>query len=578
MAPPIFPYGSGREGIGVAAAGEKMDTDLIVLGSGAAGLSAAVTAAAHGLRVIVLEKAGVLGGTTAWSGGWIWAPCNPVAQRAGIVEDPAAPRRYLQSVLGNRFDPERIDAFLAAAPEMVAFFETRTALEFDGGLAIPDTYSNLPGAGMGGRSVIAKPYDGRQLGPAIALLRLPLRETAFLGMTIQAGPDLRAFMTMLRSARSLAYVARRLLRHGLDLLRHRRGMQLRNGNALIARLMRSALDLGVDLRVGAEVSGLHLEAGQVAGVIMADGRIIRAARGVVLATGGFPYDGALRAKSFVRDGEHLTLAVPSAKGDGARLGVATGGHVALTETSAAALCPVSVVRWPDGQTGRFPHIIDRGKPGLIGVLADGKRFCNEGLGYHDYVVALQAAVPADQPARSWFVCDHRFLRRYGLGVVRPAPVPFRGWIAAGYLKRGKTIPDLARAAGIDPAGLGATIATWNKAAAAGQDPAFGRGTTPYMRLQGDPDHSPNPCVAPIITPPFYAVEVVPGSFGTFSGLATDAQARVLCLDGTPIPGLYAAGSDAASIFGGFYPAGGINLGPALTFGFIAGRHAAGGTL
>lgn len=551
------------------------ETDLIVMGSGAAGLSAAVTATALGVRVIILEKADVLGGTTAWSGGWIWAPCNPVAQRAGIVEDPAAPRRYLQSVLGNRFDAARVDAFLTAAPEMVSFFETQTALAFDSGLAIPDTYSHLPGAGMGGRSVIAKPYDGRDLGPAITLLRLPLRETAFHGMTIQAGPDLRAFMTMLRSVRSMIYVARRLARHAFDLMRYRRGMQLRNGNALIARLMRSALDLGVDLRVGAAVAALHLDQGRVAGVVMEDGRIIRAMRGVVLAAGGFAHDGTLRAQSFARDGEHLTLAVPSATGDGARLGVAAGGTVALTEASPAALCPVSVVHWPDGQTGRFPHIIDRGKPGVIGVLADGKRFCNEGLGYHDYVVALHAAVPPDQPARSWLICDRRFLRRYGLGIVRPAPMPYQAWVRSGYLKTGKTLERLAEAAGIDPVGLTSTVTAWNKGAARGKDPVFGRGTTPYMRLQGDPDHRPNPCIAPILTPPFFAVEVVPGSFGTFAGLATDAQARVLDPGGVPIPGLYAAGSDAASVFGGFYPAGGINLGPALTFGFIAGRHAAG---
>lgn len=557
-----------------SSAEDDIKTDLIVMGSGAAGLSAAVTAAAHGCRVIVLEKAGVLGGTTAWSGGWIWAPCNPVAKRAGIVEDPAGPRRYLQAVLGNRFDAARVDAFLTAAPEMVAFFETRTALKFDGGLSIPDTYSDLPGAGMGGRSVIAKPYDGRALDSAIALLRLPLRETTLAGMTIQAGADLRAFMTVLGSVRSLAHVTRRVLRHGLDLLAHRRGMQLRNGNALVARLMRSALDLGVDLRVSTEVAALHEEAGRIAGVVLSDGSIIRASRGVLLATGGFAHDPALRAQSFLRDGEHQTLAVPSATGDGARLGRASGGHLTLTEASAAALCPVSILRWPDGQMGRFPHIIDRGKPGVIGVLADGRRFCNEGLGYHDYVTALQAALRDDQPARSWLVCDHRFLRRYGLGVVRPAPMPYQSWVRSGYLKTGKSLEALARAAGIDPVGLVATVTEWNRGAARGDDPAFGRGSTPYMRLQGDPDHRPNPCIAPILTPPFYAVEVVPGSFGTFSGLATDAQARVLAKDGTPIPGLYAAGSDAASVFGGFYPAGGINLGPAMTFGFIAGRHAA----
>lgn len=554
---------------------EDIETDLVVMGSGAAGLSAAVTAAAHGCRVMVLEKAEVLGGTTAWSGGWIWAPCNPVAHRAGMVEDPAEPRRYLRAVLGNRFDAPRVDAFLEAAPRMVAFFESRTALQFDGGLSIPDTYSDLPGAGMGGRSVIARPFDGRALGPAIALLRRPLRETTLAGMTIQAGADLRAFMTMLRSGRAFAHVTGRVLRHARDIVRHGRGMDLRNGNALVARLLRSALDLGVELRVSTEVAGLVTSGGRVTGVTLHDGRVIRASRGVVLATGGFAHDPALRAVSFSRDGEHRTLAVPGATGDGARLAQAHGGHLPLTEASAAALCPVSVLRWPDGTEGRFPHIIDRGKPGVIGVLEDGRRFCNEGLGYHDFVIALLAAVPADRPARSWLVCDHRFLRRYGLGIVRPAPMPFQGWVRSGYLKTGKTLERLAEVAGIDPAGLVATVTAWNADAVRGEDPAFGRGRTPYMRLQGDPDHHPNPCVAPILAPPFFAVEVGPGSFGTFSGLATDPQARVLDAQGAPIPGLYAAGSDAASVFGGFYPAGGINLGPALTFGFIAGQHVAG---
>lgn len=212
---------------------------------------------------------------------------------------------------------------------------------------------------------------------------------------------------------------------------------------------------------------------------------------------------------------------------------------------------------------------------MIGVLADGRRFCNEGLGYHDYVEAMLQAVPDGAPAQSWLVCDHRFLRRYGLGAVRPRPVPWRHGVRRGYLTKAPTIRGLARACGIDPEGLAATVAAWNDGAGRGADPAFGRGTTAYMRLQGDPDHGPNPCVAPIRTAPFFAVRVVPGSFGTFAGLATDGQARVLRDDGAVIPGLYAAGADGVSVFGGFYPAGGINLGPALTFGFIAGRHAAG---
>lgn len=551
--------------------------DLLVAGSGAAGLAAAVTAANLGLKVIVAEKAAVLGGTTAWSGGWIWAPCNPVARRHGVTETSEAPRRYLETVLGNTFDAELVDAFLAAAPEMVGFFDDATELKFEPGLKIPDTYSDLPGAGTGGRSVIAKPYDGRELGEAIALLRAPLRETTFLGMTIQAGPDLRAFMTVTRSPRSAAYAAGRLGRHLWDLLRHGRGMQLRNGNALVARLLKSALTNGVQFRTEQGVTELLRGDSGVVGAVLAgpSGRTkVHASNGVVLACGGYPHDGVRRAATFPRHQMHLTLAIPGASGDGLRLGETAGGSQNLSLAAPGAWCPVSSVAWPDGSTGVFPHIIDRGKPGVIGVLQNGRRFCNEGLGYHDYVSAMFAAIPDGQEMASWLICDRRFLRRYGLGIVRPAPLPSGPWIKSGYLKSGRTLADLAKACGINADGLAATIELYNSGARRGEDAVFGRGTTAYMRLQGDPDVTPNPCLAPIEAPPYYSVKVVPGSFGTFAGLRTDGKARVLDKESAPIPGLYAAGTDMASVMGGHYPAGGINLGPALTFGFIAGRHAA----
>lgn len=538
--------------------------DLVVAGSGAAGLAAAVTAAAHGLRVALAEAAPVLGGTTAWSGGWIWAPGNPVCARAGVAPDPDGARAYLAAVTGNHFDAARIDAFLHAAPRMIGFLETRAGLEFDPGLAIPDTYSHLPGAGMGGRSVIARPFDARRLGGALALLRRPLEETTFRGMTIQSGADLRAFLTMTRSARSFAHVTGRVLRHARDLALHGRGMDLRNGQALAGRLLRAALDLGVSLHPATPAEGLIIEGGRVMGLHTPQGPL-RASQGVVLACGGDPHAA----------GDVRTLAVPTAQGAALRLAAAAGGVPGAAPDSEDALCPVSVVPWPDGRQGLFPHIIDRGKPGVIGVLADGRRFANEGLGYHDYVTALRAAQPRVQAPLSWLICDHRFLRRYGLGIVRPAPVPWRGWQKRGYLKTADTVAGLARACGIDPDGLTATLARWNAGAASGEDPEFGRGTTPYMRLQGDPDQRPNPCVAPILTPPFHAVQVVPGSFGRFRGLATDGRARVLRANGSAVPGLWAAGTDAASPFGGFYPAGGINLGPALTFGHVAGCDAAG---
>jgi succinate dehydrogenase/fumarate reductase flavoprotein subunit len=554
-----------------------LECDLLVVGSGASGLSAAVTAAAHGLRVVVAEKAPVFGGTTTWSGGWMWTPRNPVVVRGGIVEDIEQPRTYLRNVLGPHFAEAKVNAFLETAPRMVAFYEEKTALKFEGGLKIPDTYGKVPGAGTGGRSVIAAPYDARELGDLVHKLRLPMRETTFLGLTIQAGPDLGAFMNVTRSPRAFFHVAGRVSRHFVDLVLHRRAMQLRNGIALIGRLLRSAADLGVDLRTESPVIRLLQEGGAVRGAVLktARGEIeVRTRRGVVLASGGFPHDEKRKHAMFPEPDQHWTLAVPSATGDGARLGESVGGSVDRTLAAPAAYCPVSLVPYSDGTVGRFPHIIERGKPGIIGVLASGKRFCNEGNGYHDYVTAMLDAVPHGQEVASWLVCTRAFQRRYGLGISRPTPMPLAPYVRSGYVKMGRTIAELAQNCGIDPQGLERTIAEYNANARKGEDPEFGRGSTIYNRYQGDPSNQPNPNVAPIERGPFCAVKVVPGSFGTFAGLATDGDARVLDARGQPIAGLYAAGNDMASVMGGYYPAGGIGLGPAMTFGYIAGLHAA----
>lgn len=552
--------------------------DLIVVGSGAGGLSAAVTAAHFGLRVIVIEKAHVMGGTTAWSGGWIFAPRNPLARRQGIVEGREAPQTYLRNVLGQFYDEDRIQAFLVHAPRMVEFFEGETALQFESGNHIPDTYGLVPGAGVGGRSVIAAPYDGRNLGKLILLLRKPLRETTFFGLTIQSGVDLHSFLTVSKSTRSFVYVAKRFTKHLWDLAVHRRAMQLRNGSALVARLIRSAADVGVELRTNVSAIRLLTDSDKVNGVVVrteSGEEKIFAARGVVLAGGGFSSNCELRKNLFPAPGEHHTLAVPEARGDGLTMAAEVGARFDNCVAAAGAWCPVSSVEWPDGRKGVFPHIIDRGKPGIIGVTRDGKRFCNEGEGYHDYVTNLLRATGPNQPAESWLICTRKFQRRYGLGVSRPHPVPMRHWIRSGYLIQSDTIEGLAKACGIDPGGLRGTIDEWNRFAGEGRDPTFNRGSTPYQRLQGDATNVPNPCIAPIKEGPFLALRVVPGSFGSFAGLSTDASGRVLDKDKIPISGLYSVGGDAASVMGGFYPAGGINIGPALTFGYIVGRSVAG---
>ena len=554
--------------------------DLVVVGSGAAGLSAAVTAAHQGLKVVLVEKAEVIGGTTAWSGGWMWVPRNPLAVRAGIVENIEAPRTYLSHILGNNYDERKVDAFLRAAPEMVTFFETSTALSFETGTYIPDTYGQVPGAGQGGRSVIAAPFNGRELGKSIARIRLPLAETAFMGMTIQAGPDLKAFMSMTRSIASFAYVTKRFSRHLADLVLHRRGMQLRNGNALVARLLKSALDAGVDLRTSVDVTRLIKSEGRVQGVEYADaageGRI-DARLGVVLATGGAPHDPDRIAPLSPQRLPPKTLATEHSTGAGAALAEAVGAAFDCSLASPSAYCPVSEVPKPDGTHSLFPHIIERGKPGIIGVLKNGRRFCNEGNGYHDYVTAMLDATPDGRTAESWLVCTRTFQRRYGLGISRPRPLPVGPFVRNGYLKHGKTLRELALACGIDPDGLERTVHDYNTHAVRGEDSAFGRGTTPYNRLQGDPSQGPNPCVAPLDRGPYFAVRVIPGSFGTFAGLKTNEHAQVLNDGGEVIEGLYAAGADMASVMGGHYPAGGINLGPAMAFGYIAGKHAAGAT-
>jgi succinate dehydrogenase/fumarate reductase flavoprotein subunit len=556
--------------------------DLLVIGSGAAGLAAAVTAAWHGLKVIVVEKDAVLGGATAWSGGWMWVPGNPLAVRAGIYEDPQQPRTYLKHQLGSRYQPERVDAFLNNGPRMVAFFDTHTDLKFADGNAIPDMHGNIPGAATGGHQVIAAPLDGRAVGPILKRLRPTMRETAFMGMPIMAGPDLTAFLTMTRSVHSLWHVCKRFSRHLLDLAVHGRAMQLVNGVALVARLAQSADKLGVQFMTSAPAQRLLLNQGEVTGasVSTAQGLIdIRATRGVVLAAGGFPHDVKRRQDLFPRTPtglEHLALPPVACNGEGIRLGESAGGCLDTNVASPAAWAPVSRVLHSDGSVGHFPHIIDRGKPGVIGVLSNGNRFVNEANGYYDYTAALVAAAPPGEEVASWLICDHTFQRRYGLGHSRPFPVPVGPHVRNGYLIRAHTIAALAQACGIDVAGLTLTVNAFNAHARLGEDPEFARGSTPFNRKQGDAMHpGPNPCLAPIERGPFYAVKVMPGSFGTFAGLKTNGQAQVLDASNLPVPGLYAAGADMASVMGGYYPSGGINLGPAMTFGYVAARHAAG---
>ena len=568
-----------------AAASPPVDGDLLVIGSGAGGLSAAVTAAHLGLKVVVVEKAARFGGTTAWSGGWMWVPRNPLAVAAGIEEDLDAPRTYLRHLLGDQFDPARIEAFLAHAPAMVQFHLDRTALRFMDGNAIPDFHGSAPGARTGGRSVCAATFDARALGADLARLQPPAPHLSFLGMGIGGGADLRHFLRASRAWDSFAYVARRIARHLLDVPRHGRGTVLMGGNALAGALLKSALDAGVTLLESHPARALLREGGRVVGAIVdtpTGPRRLRARCGVVLACGGFPHDPDRQRAWFPHAAEgradapaHWSAAPRTNTGDGLHLAEEAGARL-TRGADAGAWAPVSLLPQRAGPPSAFPHLVERGKPGLIAVTRRGERFVDEAGNYHSFMRGLFAATPAGERPEAWLVVDHRFQRRFGLGATKPWPFPLGAALRSGYLKRGRTLGDLAHVCGIDPAGLARTVAVYNEAAAHGEDPAFGRGRIPYDRMQGDAEHpGPNPCVAPILQPPFYAVHIVPGSLGTFGGVATDAHGRALDGGGRPISGLYAAGNDQASVMGGHYPSGGITLGPAMTFGYVLAHHAAG---
>jgi succinate dehydrogenase/fumarate reductase flavoprotein subunit len=562
-------------------AGETYECDALVVGSGAGGMSAAVTAGHRGLNVLIVEKEPRFGGTTARSGGWLWIPGTSLARDWGIVETPDQARIYLRHEAGNSFDAARVDAFLAAGPEAVDFFTTRTAVRFDMPLTFPDYHAEAPGGAQGGRSMVTRPLDGHELGPYLKDLGAPLPELTVFGMMLGSGKEIIHFMRATKSPASALYVAKRLFKHFRDVMRYGRGMTLTNGNALAGRLAKSAFDLNIPLWLSSPVRELIVEDGGVRGAIVErDGRLVRvnARRGVVLACGGFPHDVARRKKMFPHaptGNEHWSPGPTGNTGDGLRLAEAAGGRIEDSLPNAAAWVPVSITERKDGSTGVMPHFIDRAKPGVIAVTREGLRFANEGNSYHDFVQEMMKAAKPGEEITAFLICDHRSLRKYGLGCVPPFPMPLRHHLRTGYLKRGATLAELAAKAGIDSKGLEATVTAFNKTAAEGRDPAFGKGSRAYNRYQGDALHGPNPCIAPVKRAPFYAIRLVIGDLGTYAGIKTDAHARALAADGRPIAGLYAAGNDMASIMGGNYPGAGITLGPALAFGYIAGRHIAG---
>ena len=560
---------------------------MVVLGSGAAGLTAALAAAARGADVGLYEKADLLGGTTAISGGIVWVPGNHLMDRSDGIDgidtaereaDPAEALRYLRALAGDALDVAVADALVSTGPEMLRFVESASPCRFRLLAGYPDYHPDMPGARPGGgRSLEPDLFDLTVLGEWARRLclwdGLPrpvlLSETSFGGATVPPPP---------------AVIAERRERGVCGM-----------GEALVGSLLAGCLDAGVTVRTGVRARQLVVVDGRVAGVRFdtpaaegttgeaaagevsvgeaAAGEVtVGARRGVVLATGGFEWNEAL-VRAFLRGPMDAPAGVPTNTGDG--LDMATDAGAALGNMAQAWWAPMARIPGEEAWGAPRYHLVlaERTRPGSIMVNGVGERFCNEAANYNALGGAFHQLDPATlrhANAAAWLVCDDRYRRRYAL------PGSRRGAEPAAWVHRGDTLNELATAIGVPPAALSETVSEFNRHAAAGADPAFGRGASVYDRFNGDralPGAAAT--LGPLNEPPFYAVAIRIGALGTSGGPRTDERGRVLARSGGTIPGLWAAGNVMAAPTATVYAGAGGTLGPAMTFGYLAGRDAAG---
>ena len=422
---------------------EAIACDVLVIGSGAAGLTTAITAHHFGADVLVVEKASTFGGTTARSGGWLWVPGNPLASRSG-VDDPLEDARPTSSTRRETTSTKRAStAFLENAGAMIDFLEANSEVKFNFGKNYPDYHPDHPGGAEEGRSIHPLPFDGRKLGSNLATLAQPMRELTFMGMGLNSGPDLKHFLNATRSLTSAIFVASRILAHGRDVIVHGRGIRLVNGNALAARLLKTALDPDTAVAVVAGCQSRERKRPRCGCDRREEARPFASTR----AAGSFLRPAAFRTMRTAR-GVTSNICKPAppmlayARGQHGRRASAWPKTSTRRSTTAFPMprpgCRCRSSRERTAASGGSFHLIDRAKPGVIAVTRDGRRFTNESENYHDFVCAMIDACAGGEEVSAFMICDHRTIRRYGLGAVRPSPLPIFPYVRSGYLKTGRS--------------------------------------------------------------------------------------------------------------------------------------------
>jgi len=558
--------------------------DVVVIGAGGAGMSAALFAAIDGAKVLLVERTEYVGGTTALSAGTSWIPMTAVGAKVDANDSVEVARGFLERAVGTRTDEALRLAFLNNGAKAVARLEANSEVRYQCRQFHPDYLSELDGSRLRGRAIEPIPFDGRKLGASMALVRPPIPEFTVLGGMMVDRDDIGHLLSITKKWASFKYGIRIITRHLVDRLRYGRGTRLVMGNALIARLLYSLIKRDVTILTSARLDALQQNENgdRVIGVVLSQGNVKRTLRvngGVVLASGGFNRHPQRRAEMMPGISPHWCPGAPGHTGEAQDIALSIGACFGENALTPSFWAPVSIRKRADGSTAAFPHfIMDRGKPGMITVNQAGERFLNESTSYHLFALAMQDANRVSPSIPAYLICDAAALQRYGLGMVRPGASPgskdLRPFLDDGYLTQGESLADLARKLEIAPDVLAATVARFNADAATGTDPAFHRGTTDYQRANGDTTlGGANPCLGALTEGPYFALRLYPGDIGAAVGLKTDVDAQVLDQGDQPIGGLYACGNDMHSIMGGTYPAPGITLGPGLAFAYIAARHA-----